>query len=49
MSAAARAYFDGATNYRIFAHRALRAGNSEQFRVYMGDARRCLYYVRNSQ
>ena len=49
MSATARAYLDGAMNYRIIARRALRAGNSEQFHASMGKARRCIYYARNAQ
>lgn len=49
MSVTARAYLDGATNYRIIAHRALRAGNSEQFHASMSEARRCIYYARNTQ
>lgn len=49
MSVTARAYLDGAINYRIIARRALHAGNSEQFHAYMGEARRCIYYARNTQ
>lgn len=49
MSSTARAYLDGAINYRIIAHRALRVGNSYQFHASMGEARRCVYYARNAQ
>lgn len=47
MKSSASAFIDGAMNYRIIAHRALRGGDKGKFYSAMQLARRCIYYARS--